>query len=167
MRNVVLAVFAEVAAVGVNDGGGIEVDPGHLHFVDGDDEDHLIFLGESLHERDGWSVRDALSQFVPASLLLSAEVRAIEKLLETEDLHFFLGGVGDQALVLGDHFLLDVGERKLFRRPFTLRLNQATANRAGHGDTSQANAGEESTLCAGMRQVFGKRWNECNKSELD
>src|SRR5207302_8375703 len=125
-----------------------------------DDEDQLIFLGESLHERDGWSVRDALSQFVPASLLLSAEVRAIEKLLETEDLHFFLGGVGDQALVLGDHFLLDVGERKLFRRPFTSRLNQATAIRAGHGDTSQAKGGHKSTLCAASRQVCGKGWNE-------
>jgi len=47
-------------------------------------------------------------------------------------LHFFLAGVGDQALVLGDHFLLDVSERELFRRPLTLGLNQATANHAGH-----------------------------------
>src|SRR5439155_15382625 len=42
MRNVVLAVFAEVAAVSVNDGGGVEVNAGHFHFVNGDDEDHLV-----------------------------------------------------------------------------------------------------------------------------
>ncbi len=49
MRNVVLAVFAEIAAVGVNDGGGVEVNAGHLDFVDGHDKHHLMFLGELLH----------------------------------------------------------------------------------------------------------------------
>src|SRR6185437_9141802 len=37
MRDVVLAVFSEVAAVGVDDGGGIVVKAGHLDFVNGHD----------------------------------------------------------------------------------------------------------------------------------
>src|SRR6267378_7005732 len=37
MRNVMLAVFAEIAAVGVDDRGGVEVDAGHLDLVDRDD----------------------------------------------------------------------------------------------------------------------------------
>src|SRR5713101_280731 len=37
MRNMVLAVFAEIAAVGVDDRGGVEVDAGHLDFVNGHD----------------------------------------------------------------------------------------------------------------------------------
>src|SRR5882762_7346225 len=132
MRNVVLAVFAEIAAVGVDDRGGVEVDAGHLDLVDRDDEHHLMFFRELLHQRDRGAVRDALGQFIPASLLFGAEVGAVEKLLQAEDPHLFLCGIGDQALVLGDHFLFDFGERELFRRPLTLGLNQAAANDTGH-----------------------------------
>src|SRR5882762_8022016 len=132
MRNVVLAVFAEIAAVGVDDCGGVEVDAGHLDLVHWDDEHHLMFFRELLHQRDRGAVRDAFGQFIPASLLFGAEVGAVEKLLQAEDLHLFLCGIGDQALVLGDHFLFDFGERELFRRPLTLGLNQAAANDTGH-----------------------------------
>jgi len=34
MGNMVLAVFAEVATIGVDDRGGVEVDAGHFDFVD-------------------------------------------------------------------------------------------------------------------------------------
>ena len=59
MRDVVLAIFAEVFAVGVDNGGSVVVDAGHLDFVDGDDEHHLIFLGDLLHMGDGGACRDA------------------------------------------------------------------------------------------------------------
>jgi len=49
VRDVVLAVFAEVAAVGVDHRGSVEIDAGHFDFVYGHDEDHLVFLGELLH----------------------------------------------------------------------------------------------------------------------
>src|SRR6267143_2230574 len=130
--NVVLAVFAEIAAVGVDDRGGVEVDAGHLDLVDWDNEDHLVFFGELLHGRDGGAAGDFFCQFIPASLLLGAEVRAVEKLLQSEDLHLLLGRGGDQVFVLSDHFFLDVRQRILFRGPFTLSLNQATANDTGH-----------------------------------
>src|SRR6266849_1944781 len=132
MRNVVLAVFAEIAAAGVNDRSGVEIDAGHVDFVDGHDEHHLVFLRELLHLRNRWAAGDLLGQLIPASLLLGAEVRAVEKLLQAEDLHFLLGRLGNQALVLDDHFFLDVGERVLFRGPLTLGLYQAAANHAGH-----------------------------------
>src|SRR6266481_1712749 len=132
MRNVVLAVFAQIAAVGVDDRSGVEVDAGHLDLVNRDDEDHLVLLGELLHHGDGGAVGDAFGQLIPASLLFGAEIRAVEELLQSEDLHFFLCGIGDQALVLGDHFLSDFGERELFRRPLTLGLNQAAADDTGH-----------------------------------
>jgi len=70
----VLAVFAEIAAVGVDDCRGVEVDAGHLDLVDRDDEHHLVLFRELLHQRDRGAVRDALGQLVPASLLFGAEV---------------------------------------------------------------------------------------------
>src|SRR6266699_4932794 len=151
--NVVLAVFAEVAAVSVNDRSGVEVDAGHLHFVNGNDKDHLVFFGQLLHERHGGPVGDALGQLIPAGLLFRAEVWAVEKLLEPQDLHFFLRGIGDQALVLGNHFFLDVRQRILFRRPLTLGLNQATTNRARHA-TPPEQSQAKSLLCARWRDKF-------------
>src|SRR6266478_3708925 len=132
VRNVVLAIFAEIAAVGVDHRGGIVVHAGHFHFVDGHDEHHLVFLRQLLHARDRGAVGDALGQLVPAGLLFGAKVGAIEKFLEAEDLHFLLGSVGDQPFVLGDHFLFDVIELHLFRRPFTAHLKQAAAHIERH-----------------------------------
>src|SRR6267154_1297062 len=132
MRNMVLAVFAEVAAIGVDDCGGVVVDAGHFDFVDRDNKNHLVFLSELLHGRDGGAAGDFFRQLVPTGLLLGAKIGAVEKFLKAEDLHFLLGGIGDQALVFGDHLLLDVRERIFLRRPLTLRLNQAKADVTGH-----------------------------------
>src|SRR5713101_6077249 len=132
MRNVVLAVFAEIAAAGVNDRGGVEIDAGHVDFVDGHDEHHLVFLRELLHQRNRGAAGNLLGKLIPAGLLLGAEIWTVEKLLQAEDLHFLLGRAGNQALVLGDHFLLDFGKRELFRGPLTLGLNQAAVNDTGH-----------------------------------
>src|SRR6266705_620239 len=153
VRDVVLAVLAEVAAVSVNDRGSVEVDAGHFHFVNGYDQDHFIFFGDLLHERHGGPVGDALGQLIPAGLLFRAEVRAVEQLLKPQDLHFFLRGIGNQALVLGNHFFLDVRQRILFRRPLTLGLNQATANRARHA-TPPEQSQAKSLLCARWRDKF-------------
>src|SRR2546425_4434553 len=132
MGNVVLAVLAEVAAIGVNDRGSVEVDAGHLDFVDRHDQHHLVFLGELLHCRDGRTGGNLLGELIPAGLLLGAKVRAIKNFLEAGGLPFLFGRVGDQVFVFGDHFFFDFGERKLFRRPFPLGLNQAPADETGH-----------------------------------
>src|SRR5712664_2060501 len=78
MGNVVLAVFAEVAAIGIDDRGGVEVDAGHFDFVDRDNKNHLVFLSELLHGRDRRTARDPFGEFVPAGLLLGAKIRAVE-----------------------------------------------------------------------------------------
>src|SRR3989442_2083075 len=72
MGNVVLAVLAEVAAIGIDDRGGVEVDAGHLDFVDGDDQQHLVFLGELLHFRDGRACGNLLVESIPTGLLMRA-----------------------------------------------------------------------------------------------
>src|SRR5260370_11146434 len=49
MGNVVLAVFAEVATIGIDDGGGVEVDAAHFDFVDRYNSNHLESLSHVLH----------------------------------------------------------------------------------------------------------------------
>jgi hypothetical protein len=132
MRDVVLAVFAEISAVGIDYGGGVEVDARHFDFIDGNDEDHLMFLCKLLHVRDGGAVGDGLGEFVPAGLLLGAKIGAVEKLLQAEDLDFFLGGGGDEVVMLGHHFLFDLSEGIFFGRPFTAGLDKAAADNTGH-----------------------------------
>jgi len=121
--DVVLAVFAEVAAIGVDDCGGVEIDAGHFDFVDGDYEDHLILFCELLHVGYGGAIGDWLGEFVPAGLLLGAEIGAVEELLEAEDLDFLFCGGDDQVFVLGHHFLFDLRQGEFFWRPFTAGLN--------------------------------------------
>src|SRR5258706_1574774 len=134
VRDVVLAIFSQVAAVGVDHRRGVVVDAGHFHFIDRHDKHHLVLFRQLLHARDGRPVWHALSQFIPARLLLGAEVRTVEEFLEAEDLDLLLGGVGDQALVLGDHFFLDVTERHFLRGPFAVNLNQTATHIASHND---------------------------------
>jgi len=132
MRNVVLAIFAEVAAVGVDHRGRIEIKPGHFDLVNGNHEDHLMFFRELLHVRDSGAVGDGLGEFVPTSLLLGAKIGAVEKFLESEDLNFFLCCGGDEVVMLRHHFLFDLRERILLRRPFTTGLDQTAADNTGH-----------------------------------
>src|SRR5260370_318884 len=78
MGNMVLAVLAKVAAIGIEDGGGVEVDAGHFDFVNRNNKNHLVFLSELLHGRDRRTARDLFGEFVPAGLLLGAKMRAVE-----------------------------------------------------------------------------------------
>jgi hypothetical protein len=70
-----LAVFAEVLAVGVDDGRGVVVDAGLVLFVDGTTITMRCFFGQLHHELRGRPLRDALREVVPLRLLLRAEVR--------------------------------------------------------------------------------------------
>src|SRR5207245_1515211 len=132
MGDVVLAVFAQITSVGVNHGGGVVINAGHFDFVDGNDEDHLIFFRKFLHQADSGAVGDALSKFIPAGFLLGTKIRAVKKFLKAEDLYFFLSGGGNEAFVLGNHFLFYVEKRIFFRGPLTVSLNQAATNDTGH-----------------------------------
>ena len=49
MRDVVLAIFSEILSVRVDHGGRVEINAGHLDFVNRDDDHHAVFLRQLLH----------------------------------------------------------------------------------------------------------------------
>ena len=109
----VLAIFSEIFSVRVEHGRGVEIHAGHFDFVNRDDQRHAVFLGQFLHARHGRAVRHGLGQLVPFLLLLRAEVRAVEKFLQAEDLHLAFCRGGDELLMLGDHVLFDFRQGKI------------------------------------------------------
>src|SRR5712691_10156017 len=88
MRDVVLAVLAEILSVGIDHGSSVEVNARHLHLIHRHDQRHAVFLRKLPHVRDGWPAGHGLGKVVPLGLLLGAEVWPVEQLLEPEDLHF-------------------------------------------------------------------------------
>ncbi len=116
MRDVVLAILAQVLTVGVNDRRGVVVDAGYLFLVDGNDDDHAVLLGDLLHEPDGWPIGHALDGLVPARLLLGAEVRRREDLLHAENLDALTGCVFNHAQVLFDVGALNLFDGRVGRR---------------------------------------------------
>ena len=86
LRDVVLAVLAQVGAVGVDHGGGVVVDAGLLDLVHGQHHHHAQLLGQGLEALRGGTVRDGLGVVVVLGLLHLAEVGPVEQLLEADDL---------------------------------------------------------------------------------
>ena len=105
LRDMVLAVLAQVGAVGVDDGSGVVVNAGHFDFVDRDDDDHVVLLGVFAHQLGGGTVRDLLGQVVPLGILRRAEVGAGEDFLEAQHLDAFFTGFFDVGDVGVDHRL--------------------------------------------------------------
>ena len=86
MRDVHLAELAEVAAVGVDHRRRVVVDAGEVLLVDRHDQHDLMLPGDLGHQPGRGAVGHGLGQFVPSRLLLGAEVRAVEQLLQADDL---------------------------------------------------------------------------------
>ncbi len=131
MRDVGLAVLAEVSAVVVDHRGGVVVDAFLLELVDRDDEGDVMLARQVLHQPDGGAVGDRLGEIVPAGGLLGAEVRAVEDLLQADDLRAGFRGLPDVIDVLVDHGLLGGFERSVRRRDVG-GLNQRAADISGH-----------------------------------
>ena len=129
-----LRYLPDVAAVGVEDGGGVVVHPLRLLLVDGHHHRHLVLARDLLHEADGRPVGHPLRELVPARVLLRREVGAVEQLLQAEHLHAARAGLVDEAQVLGDHRLAHVGQAGLVGREDVAGLDQAAADDAWHGD---------------------------------
>jgi hypothetical protein len=121
---VLLAELAEVRAVGVDHGGGVVVHAG-LHDLVHRQHDHhaqlLCHRHEALRRRP---VGDQLGVVVVRRVLHLAEVRAVEELLEADDLGSGVGGLAGGFLVLVDHGVLGAGP---------IGLQQGGANGGGHG----------------------------------
>ena len=105
VRDVVLAVLPEDRAVVVDHDRGVVVHAGHVLLVDREDHHHLQLLRElreALHDR----AVGGLGVGVVLLVLGDAEVRAVEQLLEADDLRAVLGRIPRELLVLVEHRLL-------------------------------------------------------------
>src|SRR5438045_8537640 len=81
VRNMCLAIFAKIRTVRVDNGGGIVVNARLFFFVDRNDDHHAVLLGDLLHQLNGRPIGYLLDRFIPARLLLRAEIRRREYLL--------------------------------------------------------------------------------------
>src|SRR6266849_7634020 len=129
--NVVLAIFTEILAIGINDSRRVVVEAGHLHFIYRDDHHHVVFRCNLLHQLDRRAVRYTLSQSVPACILLGTEIWTIKDFLQTKDLNLLPGCLINQLQVLVEHGLLDFFER-ILRTKRIAGLDQPTADGSGH-----------------------------------
>src|SRR5215471_17176487 len=131
VRNVVLAVFAQIAAVGVDDCRRVEVHTGHVLFVNRNNHHHFVLRRNLLHESNRRPFGNRFGQLVPAFILLCAEIRTIEKFLQAQDLRFLASSLFDQLKVLVDHRLPDLRERAVGVER-VCGLNQGAADIARH-----------------------------------
>src|SRR5437773_4611779 len=131
VRNVVLAILAEIGPVSIDYGSGVVVDAGNLFFVDWDDDYHAVLLRRFLHQLDGRPVGNFFDGFVPAHLLLSAKVRRRKYFLHAQDLHALFGRVFDHRQMLFNVQALDLFNGRV-SRPGVLRLNQSAFNYSWH-----------------------------------
>ena len=134
LRNVVLAVLAEVRAVGVDHGGGVVVHAVHLALVDRHDDRHAVLLREVLDQARRRAVGHGLGEVVPACRLLGAEVRPVEQLLEAEDLHLLARRFLDEAEDLRKLRVVDLVQRGRAAVEIEARLHETGTNDAGHGE---------------------------------
>jgi hypothetical protein len=131
VRDVVLAVFAKVFAVGVNHRRRVVIDAGDLFLVDRNDQYHPMFARDILHQFHCPPVGDLFDRFVPSRLLFGAEIRRGEDLLHAQNLHTLFGRRFDHAEMFLDVDPLDLFDRRVSWRG-VLRLNQTAFDCALH-----------------------------------
>ena len=132
MRNVILAILAEISPVSVNDGRGVVVNAGDLFFVDRHDNHHVVLLCRLLHYPGRRAFRNLLDRVVPAHLLLGTEVWRREDFLHAENLHALFGRIFDQRQMFFEILLLDLFYRRISWRRISC-LNQSASNCSWHG----------------------------------
>jgi len=87
-----------------------------------------MLAGSLLHELHRRPVGDPLAELVPARVLLSGKVWAVEELLQAEDADALLARLVDQRKVLRDHSFADLGEAGLVGRQDVARLDETAAH---------------------------------------
>src|ERR1035437_5136485 len=115
LGKMVLAVLAQIRAVGVDDERGVVEDALLFDLVDRHDEDHTGFARELAHHLARWT-RDGLGVREARRVLHLTEVRTVEQLLETEDLSALTGGLAGEGHVGLDHRLFVAGPLGLYER---------------------------------------------------
>ena len=154
VRDVGLAVLAEVRAVRVDHGRGVVVDARGLRvlLVHRHHEDHAGLLGQVLHPLRRRPVRDELGVAVVLLVLHLAEVGAVEQLLEQHHLGALLGRLVREALVLLDHRLLVAGPARLQQRASDVSRHRSPPRRMRAGGPGRV----------GVRMAGGGR-RECEE----
>src|SRR5579863_1466341 len=132
VRDMVLAILAQIAPVSVDHRRGVEINSGHLFFVNRNHNHHAMFSCDFLHHAYRRAIGNALGEFVPARILFRTKIRAVEKLLQAQDLCFLSRCLFDQLQVLVDHRLSDLWKRTLGAERIA-GLNQGTAHVSRHG----------------------------------
>src|SRR4051812_13194167 len=136
VRDVVLAVLAQVLAVRIDHRGRVVVDAGDLLFINRDHHHHAMPLRDRLHGLNSGAIRNPLDHVVPARLLLGAKVRTVEQFLEAQHLYAPASGFIDQRQMLVEHPLLDVVGRAL-EGDVCLDLNQSATYDPPHEHSCQ------------------------------
>src|SRR5947209_736666 len=131
LRDVVLAVFTEILPIGVDDCSGVEIKAGHLLFIHGNNNHHLVLGRDLLHQLRGWTVGHALGHLVPFLILFGAEVGTVKELLKTENLHLLLRSLFNQFQVFVDHGFLDLSHAVIWAKGI-MSLNKAAADNSRH-----------------------------------
>ncbi|SKV55501.1 Uncharacterised protein [Mycobacteroides abscessus subsp. massiliense] len=109
VRNVMLAVFSQVGAVGVDDRRGVVENSRTLLLVHREHHDHAGERREPLGDRTG----HRLGVFVVLLVLHDPEVGAVEELLEADHLGATGRRFGDKTLMLGQHRFLVASPSRL------------------------------------------------------
>ena len=95
MWDMVLAIFAEIFSIGVDDGCRVVIDAGDLFLVYRRHDDHAMLLRNLLHQLHCWSVRDLFNSVIPASFLLGTKIWGVKNLLHAQHFHALTGTVLD------------------------------------------------------------------------
>ncbi len=127
LGDVVLAVLAEVGAVGVDHGCGVVEEAGLLSLVHRQHHHHAELLGQRREPLHGRAVGHRFGVVVVLGLLHLTEVRPVEQLLEAHDLRTLRGCVAGVLLVQVEHGLLVAGPRG---------LDDGRTHHTGHGTPS-------------------------------
>ena len=131
VRDVRLAILAEVRAIVVDDRGGVVEEAFLLDFVDRNYHRDFQFTGERLNQADCGAIGNALCRFIPFDRLLGAKIGAVEDLLQTHDLCAICSRLADETQVFLDHGLL-LSCQRLGGQHGVGGLDDRTSNDSGH-----------------------------------
>jgi hypothetical protein len=116
--NVHLAIFAEVGAIGIENGAGVVVNAGGAAFENGNDERDFLFFSD-LREALGGGAGNGFGEIEEFGIFGAAKIFAGEKLVETDDLSAtrgrfvdFFGGTGEIFFFVGGARHLHETDRK-------------------------------------------------------
>src|SRR5881409_2756408 len=102
VRDVILAIFAKILPISIDDRSGVVIDAGDLFFINWNDDHHVVLPASLLHQFCSWTFRNFFNGVVPTRLLLSTKIRRGEDFLHTKNLHTLLRRVFDHREMLFD-----------------------------------------------------------------